>query len=146
MQSWLDPALAALFFAQPSVDQRHAYHAALTVLEQGGSGVLVVAALMHDVGKRHARLGILGRTLASLLIKLGTPLPGRVVRYRDHGVEAARELAGLGAPSLVVDYALSHHDDRPGSIAPEAWAILQTADQPTKTGTRIRTGITSPPT
>jgi hypothetical protein len=90
----------------------------------------VVAAVMHDSGKRHARLGILGRTIASLLIKAGAPLTPRMRLYRDHGLIAAKDLSALGAPGLAIDFALHHQGDRPASIPQHTWDMLVQADQP----------------
>lgn len=90
--------------------------------------VVITAALLHDIGKRHARLGIVGRSVASALILLGLPLTGRMAAYRDHGLAAARELADLGAPSLVIDFALHHHGRRPATIDDDTWDVLVAAD------------------
>lgn len=128
---WLTPDLADLFFSQNDADQRHGYHAALSVIASGvEDGEVIAAALVHDVGKRHARLGIIGRSVVSVLILLGLPLPDRLRVYRDHGIVAARELAGLGASPLAIDFAMHHHGKRPPTIDPATWDVLVAADQP----------------
>ncbi|HEX6301945.1 MAG TPA: hypothetical protein VF148_15915 [Acidimicrobiia bacterium] len=130
---WLSPETGDIFFAQGVADQRHGYHAALTVVAAGvRDRDVVMAALLHDVGKRHSRLGIVGRSVASMLILLGLPLTDRMQAYRDHGMLAARELAGLSVPSLVVDFAIHHHGQRPPTIDAADWDVLVAADQPAK--------------
>lgn len=129
VQTWLTEELAEAFFDQPHYDQRHGYEAGLTVLGAGLPGDFVMAAVMHDSGKRHSGLGIGGRVIASLALKLKLPLTKRMRLYRDHGLTAASELASLGAPPVTIDYALHHHRSRPPTIEPEAWAILAEADR-----------------
>ena len=132
-----------MFFAQGDPDQRHGYHSALHVIAAGeGSRDVIRAALLHDVGKRHAGLGVMGRSLASVLIVLGLPLSQSMRAYRDHGLVAARELGALGAPSLAIDFAMHHHGDRPPTIDPETWALLVAADEPPKTRSSLRVQIT----
>ena len=144
IESWLAPPLKELFLEQDNVDQRHGYQAAVNVIDQGfHSGDLVTAALMHDVGKRHAHLGILGRTAASLMILARIPLTKRFRAYRDHGSVAAGELAERGASPLAVDFALHHHRERPPSIDRRSWAALVAADQPPNTLFKRHTGISS---
>lgn len=144
VSGWLTPETAEIFFAQDDADQRHGHHAALGVIASGiRDDEAVVAALLHDVGKRHARLGIVGRSIASVLIILGLPLTERMRLYRDHGLMAARELAPLGVPSLVIDFAMHHHGDRPSTIDPSTWRALVSADQPPKALTGRRARITS---
>ncbi len=141
---WLSPDLAHVFFAQSDADQRHGYHAALVVVSQGFTDSdVVVAALMHDVGKRHADLGVIGRSVASVLIRLRLPLSRRMVSYRDHGLAAARELSSLNAPTLAIEFAEHHHASRPPTIDRAAWEVLQLSDQPPKTSSRMGREITS---
>lgn len=144
VEGWLTPETARVFFSQDDPDQRHGYHAALAVIAAGVKDRdVVMAALLHDVGKRHARLGLLGRSLASLLILSGLPLPERVRMYRDHGLVAARELGALGVPSLVIDFALHHHGERPPTIGLENWDVLVAADQAPKASSALLSRITS---
>ena len=133
VDSWLTPELASVFFDQPKADQRHGYHAAATVVASGHDHPdIVVSALLHDVGKRHARLGILGRSVASLLILGDLPLNERMTIYRDHGLIGARELAALGAPALAIDFTMHHHSERPLTIDAGVWEALRSADQAPK--------------
>lgn len=142
--SWLGPPLAEIFFDQPDVDQRHGYHAALSVISEGISDPdVVVAALLHDVGKRHAALGLWGRTIASLLILFGFEPSERIRAYRDHGVVGAGELGHALAPTLAIDFALHHHGERPTTIESQIWDVLIAADQPPKTPVWQRRRITS---
>lgn len=144
MTGWLTPEMADLFFAQDDADQRHSYNAALTVVASGVSDSdLVVAALMHDVAKRHARLGAVGRSVASVLIALNGPLSDRMTAYRDHGMIGARELGAIGAPALAIDFALHHQGGRPTTIEPDVWDLLIAADEPPKTSAMLGRRITS---
>lgn len=141
---WLNPNLTTIFFDQPSEDQRHGYHAALVVISEGCSlGNVIEAALLHDVGKRHSGLGLIGRSIASVFIWLGIPMPTRMAMYRDHGVAAVSELASAGASDLSVEFARHHHGSRPPGIEPEIWNLLQLADQPPNPWSLSQFGITS---
>ena len=144
VRDWLAPGLAELFFAQEPHDQRHGYHAALVVVARGiQDREAIEAALVHDVGKRHASLGVIGRSLGSILIKSGLPVSSRIAAYRDHGLIAARELADRGASRLAVDFAAHHHGDRPSTIDLDLWHVLQEADQPPKPRLLRNAGIIS---
>lgn len=144
VSDWLTPQTREIFFAQNDPDQRHGYHAALTVVAAGvHDPEVIMAALLHDVGKRHSRLGIIGRSAASVLILLGLPLTRRMTDYRDHGLIAARELGAVGVPSLVIDFAMHHHVERPATITPQIWDVLVNADQPPKAVSAFTARITS---
>jgi hypothetical protein len=137
VESWLKPEMVEVFFDQMDADQRHGYHAALSVISDGhNDGEVITAALMHDVGKRHARLGVMGRSVASVMILLRLPLTERVIRYRDHGRNGARELTELGAPSLAIEFALHHQGERPQTIESRLWQVLIAADQAPKARTK----------
>ena len=139
IDDWLSTEESAVFYSQSVVDQRHGYHAARSVIAAGvGDTTTIRAALLHDIGKRNARIGILRRSIASLLIGLGWPMTERMALYRDHGEIGSRELADLGCEPLVVEFALRHHRARPLSINAATWHILQTADQPPKAKTMVR--------
>ena len=139
IDDWLSTEESAVFYSQSVVDQRHGYHAALSVIAAGvGDTTTIRAALLHDIGKRDARIGILGRSIASLLIGLGWPMTKRMALYRDHGESGSRELAELGCEPLVIEFALHHHRARPLSINAATWHILQAADQPPKAKTMVR--------
>lgn len=128
VRQWLTkPTEVEGFFAQSDADQRHGYAAASAVLAEAPARLdLIRAALVHDIGKRHARLGPLARSLASVAIRLRLPLPARWELYRDHGPLSAAELAG--AEPVVTDFARHHHGTRPTTIPPADWDVLVRAD------------------
>lgn len=133
VRSWLSPAEADIFFAQSHKDQAHGFQAgSLVAARQPARIELVKAAALHDVGKRHADLGVVGRTLASLAIKLGLPMTHRMRLYRDHPALGADELESAGCWENVVVFTRWHHGPRPESITPEDWELLIEADEPPK--------------
>lgn len=122
---------ARIFFEQGAKDQSHGYSAAMFVMESGlSTDERLRAAMLHDVGKRRAGLGVLGRVAASLLIKTGLPLTRRFTQYRDHGPLGAAELEASGSPPLVVEFARAHHGSRPEALSEEDWILLQSSDVP----------------
>lgn len=138
VEKWLEDERAReAFFSQVAADQRHGFESALIVVDHDPQRRdLIRAALLHDVGKRHARLGPIGRVIASIAIRFRLPLTPRLALYRDHGALAAAEFADQDP--LLVDFARHHHSSRPDSIEPADWEILQAADQarPIREGSR----------
>lgn len=131
VKSILTAAESRIFFEQSDKDQAHGFDAALVVIDSGRStDEKIRAALLHDVGKRNAGVGVLGRVTASVLIKLGLPLTSRFKLYRDHGPAGAAELEAAGSPPLIVEFARAHHGSRPDTLSEEDWALLQSADVP----------------
>ena len=127
----------SMYWDQPRADQRHGLAAARLVRSSLPRRTdLARAALLHDVGKRRARLGPMGRSLATILGRLGIEGPSRFSDYLDHGRIAARELGRAGAEPLVVAFALHHHGDRPEEISREDWDLLQAADRAVVGGRR----------
>lgn len=126
----LRDAEVAPFWSQPVADQRHAHDCARHVAARMTHRPdLVRAALLHDIGKRHARLGAIGRSVATVAAALGIRGPASFDRYTRHGPVGAEELAAAGAERLVVDFTAAHHGPRPATIPADDWALLQQADQ-----------------
>lgn len=126
----LGPEERAMFDSQPHIDQRHGLEAMQAVRTTvTGRRDLERTALLHDVGKRHSELGVVGRVAATLAAKLHLPARGRFRLYLDHGPVAAAELQAAGAESIVVEFARDHHGARPPSIAADDWEVLQAADR-----------------
>lgn len=127
----LGPGERAIYFAQHDADRRHGLVSARRVAAlRPDRPDLVRAALLHDVGKRHARLGVIGRVLASLAMLFRIPLRGRFAVYRDHGVLGGAELRELGSEEVVWRFATCHHGERDPAIDPDAWGLLEAADGP----------------
>ncbi len=127
-QDWVNGILrdreASLFWAQQIADQRHAHRVATRALSGlGANRDALAAALLHDVGKRHSRLGPIGRSLATVAGRLHLPMPGAWRLYLDHGRLGAADLRDVGAPSLAVAFAEGGAGDHA-----EILAILQAAD------------------
>ena len=126
---WLSDLEAPLFWAQSPADQRHALNAARVV-----SGIrphrrdMIRAALLHDIGKRHSRLGVTGRVTASALDLLHIPAPGRLGVYLRHDSLGAVELKEAGAEPIIVAFAAGHHGACPSAFDPEDWALLVHSD------------------
>lgn len=117
---------AALFWQQQSIDQRHAYDVASRVADSVGEDhPAVVAALLHDVGKRQSRLGAVERSLATVISLARLPMPRRWRAYRDHGEIGARDLEAIAAHPLAVAFA---RGTPIGGVDAATWSVLETAD------------------
>lgn len=119
-----------MYWDQPRADQRHGLQAARYVLGvRPGRRDLARAALLHDTGKRHARLGVVARSVAGLVRLVGGRGRGRIAAYLEHGAVAGEELAALGVDPLISAYATHHHGRRPASIREDEWQVLAAADR-----------------
>jgi hypothetical protein len=134
-----------LFTRLSNQDRRHLVAGARQVdaaLGPDADPVWVRAALLHDVGKFHADLGVIGRSVSTVCAHglgrrrvhawAGRPgLRGRIGRYELHGEIGADELRAAGSPEPVAEWsALHHHPDRFASspIPAEILVVLDRAD------------------
>lgn len=118
-----------LFWTMAVPDQRHSLECARIVLtDLPERRDLARAALLHDVGKRHSSLGIVGRTIASGLRLLRLPTPRRFDRYLDHGRLGAADLESAACEPIVVAFARHHHAPAPPQVDPGDWRVLIRAD------------------
>lgn len=124
----LDPASAALFWDQDRIDQRHAFDVAGRVRTSlGDDQVALAAALLHDIGKRHSDISLVGRALATVLDNVHLPMPDDWRRYRDHGRLGAEDLQKIGASPLAVAFARGEITPADG-IDQSVWDVLVAAD------------------
>jgi putative nucleotidyltransferase with HDIG domain len=114
----------AVFAAMANHDRRHAIGVARRAVDALGPAApedVAAAALLHDVGKVHARLGPVGRALATVRIaRLGrSRVRDRVTHgdrarrraiYADHAAIGAADLRSRGARARVAGWAAVHHD------------------------------------
>jgi hypothetical protein len=131
VEAWLNgPGEAALYWDQSVADQRHGLDSArLVTARRPGRRDLIRAALLHDVGKQYARLGPIGRSLATLCAKVHIEVRGSWRRYLEHGALGAHDLERLGCEALVVEFARFHHHSRPDGFSLDDWEVLQEADR-----------------
>lgn len=131
MASALSPAELGLWRSQLLVDQVHTVAVARRV--ECFPNWVVQAALLHDVGKADARLGVVGRVAATVLELSGVRrFPGRLGRYLDYPEHGARSLAAIGADERVVAWAREHHwpvGEGVAAFPPDVAAALAAADR-----------------
>ncbi len=139
--TWLRDREVAIFTTQADADQRHGLECGLDVATlHPDRRDLIRAAILHDVGKRHAGLGTIGRVFASVAARLHLPLRGRFALYARHGALGAEELERLGAEAFVIDFVRAHHGERPASIPEGDWQVLMDADRARLPNTRPKSG------
>jgi putative nucleotidyltransferase with HDIG domain len=123
------------FQEQHPRDMRHGARTAQWLLDRGHADHdLLVAALLHDIGKGHQRrvdrAAYVAASWLGLAPALATPasrcaLRQALARSLDHAITGARELRALGAPPRAVELTLFHHAKLPGD---PVLALLQQAD------------------
>jgi hypothetical protein len=84
---------------------------------------VVAAALLHDVGKLDADLGVVGRVVAALLSACRLAhAPGALGRHLRYPATGAAMLAAAGEPAPVVQWAAQHHLPATAWTVPAPWA------------------------
>ncbi len=139
-RGWLSETEQHLFDRLPSSDRAHSVRVARRVevgLRDGVPGpdpevvprsTVLAAALLHDVGKGEARLGIYGRVVATLcglfadeaLARAWASRSGitrRIGLYLQYTELGAESLELVGSDPLVVAWSREHHDP------PEEWTV-----------------------
>lgn len=103
-QAWVRDVLSApefeLWCAQAAVDRRHSCDIArrFVVLRPQATGDEIAGALLHDIGKIDAGLGILARVIATVL-----PLPtARFTAYRQHHERGAQMLEEIACSQTTI--------------------------------------------
>ena len=142
----LGPHGVELFRRLSRRDQRHSLDVYIALREQGREhSALLVAGLLHDVGKTIAAIPLFyrvavtllqafsPRTLAYLATRGESPLLSPFRAAQDHSEIGAQLLMSAGFPALVVELVRHHHDrldvlqGSDGELV-ELAAALQSAD------------------
>lgn len=124
------PDAADLFWSQQRQDVAHGIAVARIVLDRCPDRAdLARAALLHDVGKSVSRLGVIRRSLATLLVTARLPTGSRMREYLDHASIGAHMLETKGLDDIAVAFARHHRAaDAPLGVDPRDWATLRVAD------------------
>jgi hypothetical protein len=122
---------AELWRRMSGPDRRHAVGVARRVeaaLGDRATAAVLAAALLHDVGKVAARLGVLGRVAATVAGRATGGrkaaawsrrggLAGRVGTYLRHAPIGGEMLEAAGSDRLTSDWAREHH------LPPARWSL-----------------------
>lgn len=136
-QAWARARLTgaewAIWSAQPDADRRHSVCVAEDLVDRHADAPswVVAAALLHDVGKTDAVLGVAGRVVAGMLALVGVRrAPGRIGRHLRYPAIGAEWLARAGSDPRVVAWAAQHHEPATTWTVPTPWAgRLAAADE-----------------
>jgi hypothetical protein len=125
-------------------DQAHSVRVARrvegSVGNEDGADVAVVAALLHDVGKGEARLGLYGRVVATLCDPFSddelaqawaqrSGITRRIGLYLQYPQLGAESLRLAGSSPLVAAWSAEHHEPEESWTVPvEFGRLLQAAD------------------
>lgn len=124
----------ALFLSLPPQERHHGVQVAKRLLERlpGASGVLIRAALLHDVGKLGSPQAATFRVLAHLLPRAALPpeprfrgLKGALQARQHHAAYGARLILEAGGCKRVAELVERHHDAGAGGDL----AALRLADE-----------------
>jgi hypothetical protein len=144
----LEPPELALWRELPKHDRRYSIRVAKEVearlagTEYAGQSGWLAVALLHDVGKLDAGLGVVGRSVATVMGATagraridrwasGTGFRHRVARYVRHDERGAERIRAVGGRDEAAQWALAHHHRGrwPASGIPMAVAeALEAAD------------------
>lgn len=144
----LEPGELALWRELPDHDRRYSIRVArhveagLAGTEYAGESRWLAVALLHDVGKLDAGLGVLGRSVATVVgatagrarvdrWSAASGFRGRAARYLRHDERGAERIRTAGGRDEAARWALAHHhrDRWPASGVPVAIAeALEAAD------------------
>lgn len=141
--AYLSPPMMSLFEAMPRYDRQHALNVLRTLQEKGHAEPdLLVAALLHDVGKSGQQGGRLRlwHRVSTVLVRafwpglferLGQERPGSW-RYpffvQQHHAAMGAELARQAGCSVVTVELIRRHEDPPDQVDDHLLAALQGAD------------------
>jgi hypothetical protein len=149
VETVLEPAELALWRELPNHDRRYSIRmarlveAGLADTEYAGQARWLAVALLHDVGKLDAGLGVFGRTIATVLgavagrvrVDRWTSATGfrlRTATYLRHDERGAARIRAAGGREEAARWALAHHHrDRwpaSGVPAPVAEALAAADD------------------
>ena len=133
----LTPAQQQLFWAMMVQDQRHSLDVFYTLRRRGCRDEdLLLAALMHDVGKGHVRLWqrvvfvLLQASAPGLLRRLAQPNGAgwrrAIASLNEHGLRGAALAQEAGASPAVVDLIRNHQRKH---LSDRRAALLRTAEE-----------------
>lgn len=111
-RAWVGDVLSVrehdLWRTQAFVDRRHSYDIArrFVVIRPQASRDEIAGALLHDIGKIDADLGIVARVIATVL-PLSTP---RFSAYHHHQQRGAQMLALIGCSEITISLVAGHPD------------------------------------
>jgi len=141
LRAYLTPRQRALFSRMPPRDQRHSLDVFHALVSRGcKERDLLVAALLHDVGKGHLPLWcriavvLISAVKPSLLDWLAANRPGSwrypFYLHREHGRRGAMLARKAGCSALTVELIRRHHDPLPPPSSPlyRLLALFQEAD------------------
>jgi hypothetical protein len=148
VESLLEPGELALWRRLPNHDRRYSIRVAKNVearlvgTEYAGQSRWLAAALLHDVGKLDAGLGVVGRSAATVIGAAAgsarverwasaTGFRRRVAWHRQHDERGAERIRAAGGRDEAARWALAHHhrDRWPASGVPLPVAdALEAAD------------------
>ncbi|MYE31591.1 MAG: HD domain-containing protein [Chloroflexi bacterium] len=137
VEALLSPEEFQCFCALQGREQRHAVDVLRHLQAHGApSDDLLVAALLHNVGKGHIRLHervaytllamFTPRLLARVALPDGRGFRGAMAAQRDHPALGAEALAAIGVRPRVIELVRGHHDGSAGGD--EELAALIEAD------------------